>query len=82
MTQYKDATYYWYLYTADGYPTLPPVRKGYIGHADSFSNGRVTVSINDLREGNYVFTYYLNDSLKTSSVGVSVGTTKTYVLKN
>lgn len=82
LTQNKDSTYYWYLYTANGYPTLPPLRKGYIGDADSFSNGRATISIDNLNLGDYVFTYYLNDSLKTNSLQVSAGVTKSYFLKN
>lgn len=81
LTQYNDATYYWYLYAASGYPNQPSLRKGYIGHADSFENGRATVSINGLNTGDYVFTYYLNDSLVTNSVQVSAGRTKSYFLK-
>jgi hypothetical protein len=82
LTQYKDSTYYWYLYTENGYPTLPPLRKGYIGNADSFSDGRATITINNLNKGNYVFTYYLNNSLKVNPIQVSAGATKSYFLKN
>lgn len=81
ITQYKDSTYYWYLYTANGYSKLPPIRKGYIGNADSFSNGRAIVSINSLNEGDYVFAYYLNDSLIINSVQVSAGVAKSYFLR-
>jgi hypothetical protein len=81
LTQYKDSTYYWYLYSENGYSTLPPIRKGYVGHADSFNNGRANISINNLNEGNYIFTYYLNDNIKTNSIQVSAGATKSYFLK-
>jgi hypothetical protein len=81
-TQYKDSTYYWYLYTPDGYLKNIPLRKGYIGHADSFDNGRANVSIDKLIEGTYIFAYYLNDSLKTNQIQVVAGSTKSYSLTN
>jgi hypothetical protein len=82
ITQYKDSTYYWYLYTSEGYRMNTPLRKGYIGHADSFDNGRANVSINNLIEGTYIFTYYLNDSLKTNQIQVVARSTKSYSLTN
>lgn len=80
-TQYRDSTYNWYLYNSNDYLKLPAIRKGYVAHAQSLNDNRATVLIADLNEGDYVFTYYVNDILKVSSVQVSSNKVKKYFLK-
>lgn len=80
-TQYRDSTYNWYLYNSNDYLKLPATRQGYVAHAQVLNDNRATVIITDLNEGNYVFTYYVNDVLKVSSVQVSPNEVRKYFLK-
>ena len=74
-----EATYYYRLYVADNYPTIPPLKSEYIDAA-SYKDGKTRIVMKGLNPGNYVFSYYKNTQLVTATVQVSSGKTNHYDL--
>lgn len=79
-TQFKDETLYWYLFSADAYTsTTKALRTGYLSGANA--SGALTVSIDDLNAGNYIFKFFQRDSVVLSNIQVRAKKNTDYVIK-